>query len=86
MLWGSILDSRGTYSLRRGGATHQLLLTQSLPAVCLQGRWAAVKTARVYFTEAQARLTELSVGAAHASQLHALARTHRPNVDGPVYA
>ena len=74
------------YSLRRGGATHQLILTQNLPAVCLQGRWTAVKTARVYLTEAQTRLTELSVGAAHASQLHALARTYRPNVDGLLYA
>ena len=86
MLWELILGSRGTYSLRRGGATHQLLLTQNLPAVCLQGRRTAVKTARVYFTEAQTRLMELSVGAAHASQLHALARTYRPNVDGLLYA
>jgi len=73
------------YSLRRGGATHAMLLTQNLPAVCLQGRWTAVKTARVYLTESQARLTELSIGKAHASQLHALAKVYRPNVDDLLY-
>ena len=73
------------YSLRRGGATHALIVTQNLPSVCLQGRWTSLKTARIYLTEAQTRLAEYRLDRAHELRLHTLACSYRPSVDDLLY-
>ena len=44
------------YSLRRGGATYQYT-TSSLEAM-LRGRWASLRTARIYITDGAAALAE----------------------------
>ena len=45
------------YSLRRGGATFYFLKHGSLDRILVQGRWTAVKTARVYINSGLAMLT-----------------------------
>jgi integrase len=44
------------YSLRRGGATHLFRETASFDAVAERGRWAHLKTCRIYVNEATASL------------------------------
>ena len=52
------------YSLRRGGATFWFAKHGSLDKLLVQGRWSAVKTARVYINEGLANLAEMSLPAA----------------------
>ena len=49
------------YSLRRGGATHYFVKTGSLDRVLNMGRWAAIKTAKVYINSGLAMLADLSI-------------------------
>ena len=44
------------YSLRRGGATHLYKIIGNMSSVIERGRWASVKTARIYVQEAEAML------------------------------
>ena len=57
------LDSFGfrPYSLRRGGATFWFSKHGSLDKILLQGRWQAVKTARIYLNEGLAVLAEMQL-------------------------
>ena len=47
------------YSLRRGGSTFWFGQHSSLDKLCVQGRWASQKTARIYINEGLALLAEL---------------------------
>lgn len=47
------------YSLRRGGATHYFSLHGQMDRLLLQGRWASVRTARLYVNEGLAVLAQL---------------------------
>ena len=49
------------YSLRRGGATWWFGRHHSLDQILIQGRWQAVKTARIYLNEGLALLAELKI-------------------------
>ena len=49
------------YSLRRGGLTFWFQQHNSLDKLCIQGRWAAQKTARIYINEGLAMLAELQL-------------------------
>ena len=57
------------YSLRRGGATHHYRTFADVNATAVRGRWANLKTARIYITDGLARLQELHVGRLQASML-----------------
>ena len=46
------------YSLRRGGATSDFLFFNSLDHTTVRGRWAHVKTARIYINTALAELAQ----------------------------
>ena len=49
------------YSLRRGGATWWFSKHQSLDRILIQGRWSAIKTARIYLNEGLAMLARTSI-------------------------
>ena len=49
------------YSLRRGGATFWFTKHGSLDKLLLQGRWTAIKTARLYINEGVAALAEMTI-------------------------
>lgn len=49
------------YSLRRGGATFWFSKHGSFDKLLVQGRWQAVKTARIYLNEGMALLAELKL-------------------------
>ena len=49
------------YSLRRGGATFFFLKHGSLDRILIQGRWTAVKTARVYINSGLAMIADLQI-------------------------
>ena len=49
------------YSLRRGGATWWFSKHQSLDRILIQGRWAALKTARIYLNEGLAMLARTQI-------------------------
>eukprot|EP00438_Fugacium_kawagutii_P016151 Skav228276 [mRNA] locus=scaffold6733:108207:110481:- [translate_table: standard] len=55
------------YSLRRGGATFWFSKHQSLDRLCVQGRWASQKTARIYINEGLSLLTTMNIPASHPS-------------------
>lgn len=50
-------SSYTTHSLRHGGATRLLLLGHSMETVLARGRWAAVRSARIYLNSSVALLT-----------------------------
>ena len=47
------------YSLRRGGATLHYRTVGDINATAVRGRWSNIKTARIYITDALAKLQEL---------------------------
>ena len=47
------------YSLRRGGATHVFLVSQSYSLVCQRGRWSSERTARIYIQDSISMLTDI---------------------------
>ena len=49
------------YSLRRGGATHDLLTHQDLQRSVLRGRWGQLRTAKIYITDGAAIIQELKL-------------------------
>ena len=49
------------YSLRRGGATHDLLTDQDLQRSVLRGRWGQLRTAKIYITDGAAIIQELKL-------------------------
>ena len=49
------------YSLRRGGATWWFSKHQNLERILVQGRWAALKTARIYLNEGLAMLARTQI-------------------------
>ena len=53
------------YSLRRGGATFYFSKHGSLDRILVQGRWTAVRTARVYINSGLAMLADLQVPSHH---------------------
>ena len=48
------------YSLRRGGATQHFREHGSMDATCIRGRWANVRTCRIYVNNANAAASEMS--------------------------
>ena len=58
------------YSLRRGGATTLFLKTGSLDRVIIAGRWAALKTARIYLNAGMATLADIRIDAKLLSPFH----------------
>ena len=53
------------YSLRRGGATWWFSKHQNLDRILVQGRWAALKTARIYLNEGLAMLARTQINFNH---------------------
>ena len=53
------------YSLRRGGATWWFSKHQNLDRILVQGRWAALKTARIYLNEGLALLAKTAINFKH---------------------
>ena len=49
------------YSLRRGGATFWFSKHGSMDRLLIQGRWSALRTARIYINEGVAILAELNI-------------------------
>ena len=58
------------YSLRRGGATHLFVKCGSLDTVLLAGRWAALKTARIYLNSGLAMLSDIQIPKSLLSPFH----------------
>ena len=56
-----------SHSLRRGGATHLFRCSASLDRVTMHGRWASVRTARIYISEAVAVATSIRSTAAQSA-------------------
>ena len=67
------------YSVRRGGATHAYRTSNNLQAICVRGRWNALKTARIYICDAVAQLTELTLPVSKQRRCHQLALLCRPD-------
>ena len=53
------------YSLRRGGATWWFPKHQNLDRILVQGRWSALKTARIYLNEGLAMLARTQIDFKH---------------------
>ncbi|CAK0886883.1 unnamed protein product, partial [Prorocentrum cordatum] len=49
------------YSLRRGGATHEFLLSGDLSKVMLRGRWSSARTAKIYIQDGAAIIAEMKL-------------------------
>ena len=56
------------YCLRRGGATELYRTTADIALTCSRGRWAHVKTARIYLNDAWASLAHITVKGEHIIQ------------------
>jgi integrase len=54
------------YSLRRGGATHDFLVHRDIARCLFRGRWADVRTGRIYIMDGAARMAELQTSPAAA--------------------
>lgn len=62
------------YSLRRGGATHHFMATQSMESTLLRGRWQSTSTARIYLQDSAATLSHLQLSRQQRAHLHQLAQ------------
>jgi len=69
------------YSVRRGGATHIYRTTNNIAAVCVRGRWNAVKTAKIYISDGVAQLSELTLSPSKQRRLRQLAISCRPDFE-----
>eukprot|EP00438_Fugacium_kawagutii_P020011 Skav203482 [mRNA] locus=scaffold921:365199:371984:+ [translate_table: standard] len=84
---GTLLEQLGLtfpyrwYSVRRGGATHAYRTTNNIAAVCVRGRWNAMKTARIYICDGVAQLSELTLAPAKQQRLRRLAVACRPDFE-----
>jgi hypothetical protein len=67
------------YSLRRGGATYDFQINQSMSGVCVRGRWANERTARIYKNEGLSALTQIRLSA-NSKKLSAKAAAHFTDV------
>ena len=67
-------DGFGFYSLRRGGATSFFMLTQSMEATLVRGRWAATRTARLYISAMVAESVALKFTSDQRALLSSFAR------------
>ena len=67
------------YSVHRGGATHIYRTTNNIAAVCVRGRWNAVKTAKIYISDGVAQLSELTLSPSKQRRLRQLAISCRPD-------
>ena len=63
------------YSLRRGGATHEYLLSGDLSKVMLRGRWSSQRTAKIYIQDGAAILAEMRFRECTRSGLQQLSNT-----------
>lgn len=61
------------YSLRRGGATHHFMSSQSMETTLLRGRWQSTSTARIYLQDSAAALAHYQLSPVQRSQLLHLA-------------
>jgi hypothetical protein len=52
-----------SHSLRRGGATYEFRCNNSYDGVCHRGRWASVKTCRIYLADAIVMLNDVQFSA-----------------------
>ena len=59
------------YSLRRGGATHDMLAHGELQRTIHRGRWSDARTARIYINDGLALLAQQSVTPSSARALDA---------------
>ena len=57
------------HSLRRGGATHLFASISSFGRVAQVGRWAQVRTARIYVNESLALLSSIREQPVHARRM-----------------
>ena len=49
------------YSLRRGGATHGWLTFADLPRTVMRGRWANLKTAKIYINDGWQQIVNMQL-------------------------
>jgi hypothetical protein len=63
------------YSLRRGGATHDFMYHQHIQRTLMRGRWADMRTGRIYITDGSAALAAIQLPA-NAKQRIAQYRQH----------
>ena len=68
------------YSLRRGGATWFFSLSGSFSQTMLRGRWQHLKTCKLYISEAQLALSQVTLPRTTQASLHQLANTIRPQL------
>ena len=83
-LFRSVLSSSGVppgtwslHSLRRGGATDLFTSTSSFDRVAQIGRWAQVRTARIYINESLALLTSIRELPSHTRRMGIFTRRLR---------
>ena len=62
------------YSIRRGGATHWYMESQSLESTLYRGRWSALSTGRIYITEGYSLLAQLSLSNEQVARLESTSR------------
>ena len=68
------------YSLRRGGATWFFSSCGSFSQTMLRGRWQHLKTCKLYISEAQLALSQVTLPRTTQASLHKLARAIRPQL------
>eukprot|EP00974_Lingulodinium_polyedra_P069368 6717226-Lingulodinium_polyedra.AAC.1 len=66
-----------THSLRRGGATHLLMLGADLGSIMLRGRWASERSAREYLRRGQLAVLRTNFNTPLWEQVRAFARAWR---------
>jgi hypothetical protein len=66
------------YSLRRGGATHDFLVHRDIARCLFRGRWADVRTGRIYIMDGAARMAELQTSPSAAKLIRlGVSKLHR---------
>ena len=69
------------YSVGRRGATYIYRTTNNIAAVCVSGRWNAVKIAKIYISDGVAQLSELALPPSKQRRLKQLASSCRPDFE-----
>ena len=63
------------YSLRRGGASYDFDTFHNMERTLLRGRWQSTRVARIYITDALARLTQMRLSPTQLQRLRRYAKT-----------
>ncbi len=69
------------YSLRRGGATWFFAMSGSFSQTMIRGRWQHLKTCKLYISDSQLALSQVSLPRATQTRLFQLSNSFRPQLE-----